>query len=114
MEFFVEELPDNREKIRLKRFAIQYRTRLFVVEYYRGEKIYRKNVRIKKKNVDLKVPLCFSIPILTHPPLLPCYIHLTNVNQLTFANIPTAISTHSYAQVITPIIDACTIVYTNI
>lgn len=42
------------DSVRLKRFAIQYSTRLFVIEYYRGDKIYRKNVRIKKKSVDIK------------------------------------------------------------
>ena len=44
-------------EIRLKRFAIQYKNRLFVVEYYRGDKIYRKNIRIQLKKKLTEEPV---------------------------------------------------------
>ena len=46
-------IKQDHQRVRLKRFAIQYSSRLFVIEYYRDDKVFRKNIRIKKKNVDI-------------------------------------------------------------
>ena len=34
--------------VRISRFAIQYKTQSLVVEYYRGDKVYKKKIRIRK------------------------------------------------------------------